>query len=472
MIGRKRHRCKLEESSLQKTYILDTNVLLHNPRAIHAFEDNDVVIPLAVIEEIDRQKRRQDEIGKNAREVSQFLDGLRNKGNLAAGVAAPGRGMVRIETNHASIEHLPVGLDWSLQDNRILAVTYRLHQEKRNVHLVTKDLNLRIKADVIGIPSEDFYNDKVQYAAWYTGVETQAVTAEQLALFHRNRKLTMEEDWTAYPNHFFILRNPDNPSQSALCRHQNNHTLVPLVHGEAECIGIRARNKEQRFAMELLLSDQIKAVTLTGRAGTGKTLLAIAAGMHKVLDERIYTRLLITRPIIPVGNDIGFLPGDKADKLRPWMQPIIDNIEHIFNDAVALKEHHGRPPSARRGSRDTNEKRIQSLKVVDHLIERGLMEMEPLTYIRGRSIPRQFIICDEAQNLSPQMIKTIVTRIGEGSKVVFTGDPEQIDHPYLDASSNGLTHLVEKFKSEEIAGHMTLCKGERSPLAEMGARIL
>jgi len=248
---------------------------------------------------------------------------------------------------------------------------------------------------------------------------------------------------------------------------------VPLIHADVECFGIKARNKEQRFAMELLLNDQIGAVTLVGRAGTGKTLLAIAVGLQKVLDEKIYSRLLITRPIVPVGNDIGFLPGDKDEKLRPWMQPIFDNIEHIFSHSQEPRESRFRHSSVvGKSGREMDGDRIKSMKIVEHLIECGAMEMEPLTYIRGRSIPRQFIICDEAQNLSPQMIKTIVTRIGEGSKVVFTGDPEQIDHPYLDASSNGLTYFVEKFKGEPVAGHVTLCKGERSALAELGARIL
>jgi len=285
--------------------------------------------------------------------------------------------------------------------------------------------------------------------------------------------LPTAEGWGGHPHQFFILKNPDTPSQSALSRYFNN-LLLPLIHGDSECFGIRARKKEQKFAMELLLNDQIKAVTLVGRAETGKTLLAIAVGLQKVLDEKIYSRLLITRPIVPMGHDIGFLPGDKQEKLRPWMQPIFDNIEYIFNNGQDAREAKVRTPTAGKNGRDRepDEDRTKSLRIVDHLIERGVLEMEPLTCIRGRSISRQFVICDEAQNLSPQMIKTIVTRIGEGTKVVFTGDPEQIDHPYLDASSNGLTYLVERFKGEGIAGHVTLSKGERSALAELGSRIL
>ena len=456
---------------MQKTFILDTNILLHNPRAISSFEDNEVVIPLAVIEEIDHQKRRQDEIGKNAREVSRSLDELREKGSLAEGVTSPGGGSIRIEVNHWSTGELPAGLDLSRQDNRILAVAYQLRRERRDVHLVTKDLNLRIKADVIGIPSEDFYKDKIQVTSLYDGVGILDVTEEQFNLFHRTKKLVMPDEWQGQPNQFFILKNPDQPSQSSLGRCQD-HALVALYHGDAECFGIKARNKEQKFAMELLLNDQIRAVTLAGRAGTGKTLLAIAVGLQKVLDDKLYSRLLITRPIVPVGNDIGYLPGDKEEKIRPWMQPIFDNIEHIFSNAQEAKESCRRFPTNGKNGRESEEDRTRSLRIVEHLLERGVLEMEPLTYIRGRSIPRQFIVCDEAQNLSPQMIKTIVTRIGEGSKIVFTGDPEQIDHHYLDASSNGLTYFVERFKGEKIAGHVILRKGERSALAELGSRIL
>ncbi|MHB8771547.1 MAG: PhoH family protein [Syntrophales bacterium] len=458
---------------MQKTYIIDTTILLHNPQALFSFEDNDVVIPLAVIEEIDRQKRRQDDIGKNAREVSKALDELRGRGSLAEGVAHPGGGTVRIEVNHWDTAKLPTGLDWSKHDNRLLAVAYQLHQERRTVHLVTKDLNLRIKSDVIGVPAEDFYQDTVQYASLYSGIGTQDITEEQFELFHRSRQLPMADGSEGNPHQFFVLKNPDNPSQSALGRHFNN-LLLPLTHGDSECFGIRARNKEQKFALELLLTEQIKAVTLVGRAGTGKTLLAIAVGLQKVLDEKMYSRLLITRPIVPLGNDIGFLPGDKQEKLRPWMQPIFDNVEFIFNKGQDAREGKVRIPSSGRNGREreAEEDRAKSLRIVEHLIERGVLAMEPLTYIRGRSIPHQFVICDEAQNLSPQMIKTIVTRIGEGSKVVFTGDPEQIDHPYLDASSNGLTYLVERLKGESIAGHVTLSRGERSALAELGSRLL
>ncbi len=434
---------------MAKTYVIDTNVFLHNPGAIFAFEENQVVIPFAVVEEIDNQKKRQDEIGRNARRVSQILDSLRDKGRLADGVEIPGGGNVRIELNHQEILNFPAGLDPVKCDNRILAVAYNLGRESQEpAILVTKDLNLRVKADVLGIPAEDFYNDKVDYNSLYTGVGEIHVATGELDSFYGSGNLDPGGRVQALPNQLFVIKNHSNTSQSALSRFHRG-AFRPLIHGDSVNWGIRALNKEQKFALELLVDDDVKVVTLVGRAGTGKTLLALAVGLEKVLEQKTYSRLLITRPVTPMmGNDLGYLPGTKEDKLRPWMQPIYDNLEFLLSACD------------------------EPLDVLNDLMDRGMVEMEALTYIRGRSIPRQLIICDEAQNLSPHMIKTLVTRVGEGTKIVFTGDPEQIDHPYLDASSNGLSYLVEKLKGEEIAGHVTLTKGERSKVAELGSRLL
>jgi PhoH-like ATPase len=432
---------------MRKTYVLDTNVLLHNPDALFAFEENNVVIPFAVIEEIDNQKKRQDEIGRNARVVSRELDGLRASSRLSEGVDLPRGGRLTIELNHSHMIDFPQGLDPEKYDNRILAVAYNLSLAGQEVvTLVTKDLNLRIKADVLGIRAEDFYNDKVDYDQLYTGVGEVYLSAPEMDKFYQNGKLKYDPD-SALSNQFFLLKSHDNPSQSALARYCHG-TLWPLIHADSTNWGIRALNKEQKFALELLRNDQIKVVSLVGRAGTGKTLLALAVGLEKVLEENAYGRLLITRPVTPMGDDIGYLPGSKEEKLRPWMQPIYDNLEFLFRNCS------------------------ESYEVLQDLIRKGVLELEALTYIRGRSIPKQFIICDEAQNLSPHMIKTLITRVGEDTKIVLTGDPEQIDHPYLDASSNGLSYLVEKMKGEDITGHVTLVKGERSKVAELGGKLL
>jgi PhoH-like ATPase len=433
---------------MRKTYILDTNVLLHDPESLFAFEDNAIVLPLSVVEELDRIKRRSDEVGRNAREVSRKLDELREKGRLSEGVELANGGSVRIEINGLKSENDYHGIDLSTTDNRILALAYGLRHNGHNpVILVTKDLNLRIKADVLGLAAEDFYSDKVDYHQLYSGVCERFVAGEEIDRFYQAGFLDYAGD-EVYPHQFCILKQGEASSQSALARFSNQR-FHRLVQDGRSVYGIKALNKEQKFALDLLLDDAIQVVTLVGKAGTGKTILALASGLEKVLEGNgRYNRILITRPIVPLGNDIGFLPGDKEDKLRPWMQPIYDNLEYLCN------EH------------------IQPNGCIEYLLAHGKVELEALTYIRGRSIPNQFIICDESQNLSPHVIKTILTRVGRGSKIVFTGDPEQIDHPYLDASSNGLSYLVEKIKDQEISGHITLIKGERSGIAELGARLL
>ncbi|MBN1850650.1 MAG: PhoH family protein [Deltaproteobacteria bacterium] len=432
---------------MAEIFVLDTNVLLHDPKAFLEFGENEVVIPLAVIEEIDNQKKRQDEVGRNARFISRELDGLRCLGQLSKGVPLPEGGMLRIELNHQECLEFPKGFDPQKYDNRILALAHNLANGNNRVVLVSKDLNLRIKADVMGISAEDYVTDKVNYDDLYTGYREIYLSSEELDRFYENEGLPWKQSPMLNPHEFCILRSPDNESQSALCRFIEGW-VKPIRYGEIVSWGIRARNKEQRFAFDLLLDDTVQVVTLVGSAGTGKTLLALAAGLDKVIQQKAYRRFLVMRPIIPMGDDLGYLPGTKDEKLRPWMQPIFDNLEYLFQDC-----------------RD-------SYHLLNEFMEQGLLEMETLTYIRGRSIPNQFILCDEAQNLTPNMVKTLITRVGEGTKIIFTGDPEQIDHPYLDACSNGLTYLVEKFRGEKIAGHVSLIKGERSKVAEIGARLL
>lgn len=433
---------------MKKIYILDTNVLLHDPESLFAFEDNSIVLPLSVIEELDRTKRRGDEVGRNARDASRKLDELRLTGRLAEGVKLPGGGSIRIELNGIKTYDLLNGVDLNIVDNRILALAYHLkNNEKSPLVLVTKDLNLRIKADVLGIPTEDFYSDKVDYCKLYNGVQESFLSQAEIDRFYQDGSLDSSQD-NLHPNQFCIIKSREIPSISALAKYSDNK-IHRLTYDGKTAYGIKALNKEQRFALELLLDDHIKIVTLVGKAGTGKTILALAAGLERVFEDNgKFNRLLITRPIVPLGNDLGYLPGDKEDKIRPWMQPIYDNLEYLCNE-------HIRPNGS-----------------TEYLLGCGKIELEALTYIRGRSIPRQFIICDESQNLSPHVIKTILTRVGRGSKIVFTGDPEQIDHPYLDASSNGLSYLVERIKDEQISGHITLIKGERSGVAELGARLL
>jgi len=443
---------------MKKIFVLDTNVLLHDPQAIYAFEDNEVVIPAVVLEEIDSKKRLADELGRNARMISRTLDRMREQGHLHEGIALPSGGLLKVEMNHRSYKRVQEMFGEMSNDNRILAVAmnYCLEQEesgeeKRTI-LVSKDVLVRIKADVLGLKAQDYLSDRIAEASdFYAGYTTLLVHPAVIDEFYTYRFLTIKKMGLQVRldrNEFVILRDEMGTSKSALLKvSQDGVRLEPLYLSNDPIWGITARNAQQRMALELLLNDDIPLVTLTGKAGTGKTLLTLAAGLLKVEDEHKYKKLLIARPVVPMGKDIGYLPGEKDEKLRPWMQPIYDNLEFLFDTKKA-------------GDID---------KI---LLGMGSIQVEALTYIRGRSIPGQFIIIDEAQNLTKHEVKTIVSRVGEGSKIVLMGDPEQIDHPYLDAVSNGLTYIVERFKNEGISGHVTLEKGERSKLAQLAADLL
>ena len=438
---------------MKKTYVLDTNVLLHDAQALFRFEDNDVVIPMTVIEEIDHFKKDLNETGRNARQVSRILDGLREKTHLVEGVSLEGGGVLKVVLcTDDALHRLPLELRGEQADNRILAVAADLLKScDCPVVFVTKDTNLRIKADVIGLPAEDYESGKIPIDELYSGVAEVMVDKAIVDRFYGQGYVELGDDYRA--NECITLIDSANLSHTGIGRfHAPSGRIVVLSRAPKEGIwGILPRNREQQFALDLLLNNEIQVVTLVGKAGTGKTLLAIAAGLLKVSDEAVYSRLLVSRPVFPMGRDLGFLPGDVEEKLAPWMQPIFDNVELLL------------------GSVEERGKRKRGYK---ELIDMGILEIEPLTYIRGRSIPKQYMIVDEAQNLTPHEIKTIITRAGEGTKVVLTGDPYQIDNPYVDASSNGLSYAVEKFKDQTIAGHMTLTKGERSPLAEMAANLL
>lgn len=438
---------------MKKIFVLDTNVLLHDPRAIFSFEDNDVVVPIVVIEELDKFKKGIDEIGRNARQVSRILDEYRQKGKLSQGVKLEGGGCLRVELNHQSPERLPNELITTKADNRILATALNLKHDDLPVILVTKDTNLRIKADALGMIAEDYESDTIALEELYSGEIEQPAAPGAIEEFYAKGELPVA-DPRPFPNQFVLVKNSASASQTALARYsQQKGALVPIMQAKHGVWGITARNKQQQYALDLLLNDDIRLVTLVGRAGTGKTLLALAAGLEKTIENRAFQRLVVSRPVFPLGKDIGFLPGDIEEKLRPWMQPIRDNLDFLMGASAVAGRAKGK-------------KDLQSL------FDLGMIEVEPLTYIRGRSMPNQYLIVDEAQNLTPHEIKTIITRAGEGTKVVLTGDPYQIDNPYIDSTSNGLTYVVERFKEEPIAGHITLMKGERSDLAELAATLL
>ncbi|MBM5815846.1 MAG: PhoH family protein [Cyanobacteria bacterium K_Offshore_surface_m2_239] len=457
---------------MRKTFVLDTNVLLHDPLALTRFQDNAVVVPIEVVEEIDRFKRDPSEKGRNARQVSRLLDELREKGNLAEGVtidAASGGTLKVVFCRGETLAQLPPELKGGNGDNNILAVALEQRlQEVMGSHLpvvlVTKDTNLRIKADAVGLTAQDYTTDKVDIADLYPGFCEVWTSAERMDRVKSQGGLPEAELPAGHPplvaNEGVTLVDQAQPNHTLLARfHGASGALQPLQRAPKVRLGpIQPRNREQTFALDLLLDPEIQLVTLIGKAGTGKTLLALAAGLHMVADERVYDRLLVTRPVIPLGKDIGFLPGDIEEKMGPWMQPIIDNLDYL----LGANEGHG----GSRGNPRTQRNSWTDLKGM------GLLEVEAISYIRGRSIPRQYMVVDEAQNLTPHEVKTIVTRVGEGTKIVLTGDPYQIDNPYVDAESNGLTWLVERFKGQDLAGHVTLLRGERSALAELAANLL
>ncbi|NDI33689.1 PhoH family protein [Chengkuizengella sediminis] len=442
---------------MKKIYVLDTNVLLHDPNALFSFLEHDVIVPAIVLEEIDSKKRNADEIGRNARYVSRLLDGFREKGKLQEGISLENGGRLKVELNHLSFLKMKNIFAEITNDNRILAVAlnYKLEEEEKShpksVVLVSKDTLVRIKADVLGIKAEDYLSDRVEKTTDYTGYNTLNIHPSIIDEFYTFRNITIDHlkfKHNLNPHEFVILKDELGTSKSALLKVDEQIKKLDALYLSNDPIwGIAARNVQQRMVLELLLNDDIPLVTITGRAGTGKTLLALASGLLKVEDENKYKKLLIARPVVPMGKDLGYLPGEKEEKLRPWMQPIYDNLEFLFN-------------TKKSGDLD---------KILAGL---GSIQVEALTYIRGRSIPNQFIIIDEAQNLSKHEVKTILSRVGEGSKIVLMGDPEQIDHPYLDASSNGLTHVVERFKNEMVSGHITLKKGERSHLAQLATDLL
>lgn len=433
----------------RRKVVIDTNVILFDAFALLKFGDADIHIPFAVIEEVDKFKRDQGENGRNARQFSRFVDVLRGKGSLAQGVQIDNHETYVYITTDMGINGIGTELDQSKADNRILSTALALQKQhpRSKVELISKDINLRIKADVYGIYATDYDNSDVNQEDLYEGYQELVVKPEQIDRFYQEKKLAL--DVKLYGNQYVILKNSANENHSAIGRYSlKEKAIIPLINPPDSIWGITARNVEQSFALDALLNDECMMVSLVGKAGTGKTLLAIAAGLYKTLDEGRYQKLLVSRPIFPMGRDIGYLPGDIEQKLNPWMQPIFDNVEFLMGSD---KKAAGR---------------------AQELINQGMLNIEPLTYIRGRSIPKQYLIVDEAQNLTPHEIKTIITRAGSGTKIVLTGDVYQIDNPYVDSANSGLTHAVERFKGQEIAAHITLTKGERSALAELAANIL
>ena len=436
------------KSHCDSKVVIDTSVILYDALAVKAFHKTDIYIPLPLIEEIDRFKRDMGETGKNARRFSRFMDTLRSQGSLTEGVPLDSGSYVYVNMLSGTEESLSSSLDTKKTDHHILGMALLLqkHFPKSSVELITKNINLRVKADVFGVKSKDYdLNHLTSVEEMYLGRCQIKINDSRMEQFFKEGFLSLENE-KLFANQYVIMESGEKKAFGRYDKKQNK--ILPLISNGAPVWRVHPRNPEQNFAFDALLNEKILFVSLVGKAGTGKTLLALAAGLYKTMDQGIYKRMLVSRPVFPMGRDIGYLPGDIEQKLNPWMQPVFDSLEFIMG-------------MGKKASRLTKD-----------LMDQGLLNIEPLAYIRGRSIPHQYLIVDEAQNLTPHEIKTIITRAGTGTKVILTGDCYQIDNPYVDASNSGLTYSVEKFKGQEIVAHISLQKGERSELAELGANVL
>jgi len=445
--------------SAKKNYVLDTSVYLTEANSIFKFDDNDIFVPLKVLEEVDKHKTRQDSVGANARQFIRILDSLRARGALEDGVqVSENHGQLRV-MSYACLKDIvfPPDLDIRIPDHTIIATgkaIQSLHPKQKTI-MISRDINMRVICDSIGLPAEDYISDEAISSSdeLYSGFVIQPVDEQIIDRFYAGEESVsiprdeVDKEW--HPNQYVMMVSNSNEKKSALAKFKNHHTpLQKVLHKKLPDWNIDARNKEQAFAIDMLMDPTIKIVSLIGRAGSGKTLMAIAAGLQQTIGLRSennhYDRLIVSRPVQPLGKDIGFLPGTMEEKMLPWLMPIQDNLKFLMGDRTNLQMY----------------------------MEKGKIEVEALTYIRGRSIANAFIVIDEAQNLTKHEVKTIITRIGEGTKIVLTGDIEQIDNVYVNETSNGLVHAVEKFKEYSIAGHMTFRKGERSELATLASKVL
>lgn len=458
---------------MKRTYVVDTNVILYSPAAIFSFGENDVVIPEVVLEELDGFKKDKSDLGANARHAARIFDKLRKEGKLNKGVILPGGGKIRVEMNHYDTK-IPSTWDRQKPDNRIIQVCKGLKDQGEDVCLITKDIFERIKADTVDIDVEDFHEKVVpEYDNQYTGRTEVYVTPEKLDEFYHNKILNVKElryysneldSYIApklFTNEFMIIHSTDNPRKTALGRFDGK-AIVPLIFKDMMPLGISPRNVGQKFMLEALClgADKAPLAIIKGPAGTAKTLFSLAVGLNKIIEENSgqYRKILVCRPNVTMDEEIGFLPGTEQEKISPFMRPVFDNLQILVDSDE--KERY------------KNEKELDDK--VRELFDRKIITTEAVAYLRGRSIVKNWVIIDEAQNLSPKQVKAIITRVGEGTKLVLIGDPEQIDHPFLDSRSNGLCYASEKMKGSDLCCQITLKydECERSDLAYEGSKRL
>ena len=437
----KKNVVKLEESN-RKIFIIDTSVLLYDKCSIHSFPGNDIVIPLVVLDELDRFKEKPGLLGEYSRYINRYLDDLRKDGSLHAGVKISNGQTIRGDID---IHEMPAGLDPTVGDNKIIATAFALTSaiQKQTVVMITKDINFRIKCDSLGITAEDYYKDRIVHdvSETYSGqCEIEVDDIEIINDFYKDGFINTFRLDTEILHNQFVTVKCGSSSLIGIC---NINKIVQLENNLTRTISLVPKNKEQKFAVDILTRESVKLVTMTGLAGSGKTFLTLMAALSAI-QEKKFDRIVITRSLQTVGKEIGFLPGDIDDKMSPWLSPILDNFRVAFKDETYF----------------------------EMMRKKGQIEISPLAFMRGRTFNNTFLIVDEAQNSTIHELKTIITRVGEGSKIVLLGDTDQIDTPYLDSLSNGLTIIVEKLKNNELVGHITLLKGERSALATFASKML
>ncbi len=467
-----------------KMYILDTNILIHDPEAFFGFSPAIVAIPTMVLEELDHFKAENSQRGRNARETIRHLDILRQKGSLSQGVRLEEGGVVQILFTQPA-DHCAI-FDWpSTPDNKILETALCMQKKGFDVTFITKDINMRVKADVLGLTTQDYLKDVVSHDDFYKGWMTVQVPAVQLKKDLQGFLEEIMQDYTFVLNEYILAESQNNPYNYKLYRYVGGKKFKEVFVPDLKW-NIKPRNPQQLIALDLLLDASIKLVSLLGPAGTGKTFLTLVAGLHKILVEQSYTKMLISRPVVPLGPDIGYLPGDIQEKLHSWMQPIYDNMDFIVhtannkaNTSIYYEGEHdeqerqwGKQDRKNKGKEKKQEKVKHGFPSLDELSRQGKISLEAITYMRGRSIPYQYIFIDEVQNLTPHEVKTIVSRVGDGSKIILAGDPYQIDSPYLDFTSNGLMVASQRFKDYALFGTAFLTVSERSELSKLAGELL
>jgi PhoH-like ATPase len=452
-----------------KNYVLDTNVLVHDPLCIYNFSDNNIIIPLLVIEELDNLKKRDGMIGFHARSAAREINRLRHNGNLLEGVSLPGGGSLRIELDHMNDAPMPDGLDLSKNDNKLLAITWNLQKLDTNAPtiLVTKDVYMSIKGDSLGIIVQDYENDKVTVDEIFRGYTQACLSSSDIEKIYEDGLAPPEQiEEPLYPNQFLHIKSVDHINHEVLAVFDGKK-IIPLKYANNSAWGLTPLNMEQKMAFELLMDNNIQFVTIAGGAGSGKTILATAVALQKVIEEGVFRKIIFVKPVIPAGNDIGFLPGTEQEKLRPWMGSFYDAIDNLFSTRIRKKE--------KSANADTGTKPSFSVEnFIDQYREQGVIEMKTFNYMRGRTLSDSLVIVDEAQEITPHLAKMMLTRAGFGSKFIFLGDPtnNQIDNVLVDERSNGLVYAIEKMKQYAISGHVTLNKVERSPLAQIAERCM